>query len=45
MLVVRFEHPWTGSCGYGKLDGYQFGYDAVAAMPDVFRDFNTSCGR
>ncbi|GAB4824145.1 hypothetical protein N2152v2_011191 [Parachlorella kessleri] len=40
-----FEHPWTGSCGYGKLDGYQFGYDAVAAMPDVFRDYNTSCGR
>lgn len=34
-----FEHPWTGSCGYGKLDTYQFGNDAVAAMPDV-REIN-----
>lgn len=29
----------------GQLDGYTFGVDAVAAMPDVFRDYNTSCGR
>lgn len=40
-----YDHPHTGSCGYGKLDGYTFGPDAVAAMPDVFRDYNTSCGR
>ncbi|KAL4422664.1 hypothetical protein ABPG75_008861 [Micractinium tetrahymenae] len=41
-----FEHPYTGSCGYGKLDtGYSYGYDAVAAMPDVSPDYNSSCGR
>lgn len=41
-----FEHPHTGSCGYGKLDAYAFGADAVAALPDTFLpDYNTSCGR
>lgn len=29
-----FEHPHTGSCGYGRLDGYAFGVDAVTALPD-----------
>ncbi|PRW57356.1 sorting nexin 2B [Chlorella sorokiniana] len=41
-----FEHPYTGSCGYGRLDGYAFGPDAVAAMPDVNPDWKAgSCGR
>ena len=47
-LPVRatwFENPYTGSCGYGKLDGCAYGYDAVAAMPDVSPDYPTSCGR
>ncbi len=84
------QHPYTGSCGYGKLDtGYSYrweqpaashrsaaqvhpasrvprqlpgrvtspcqnccviwkpscSYDAVAAMPDVSPDYNSSCGR
>ena len=31
-----YDHPFMGSCGYGKLDPpYTFGYDAVAALPDV----------
>lgn len=43
-----FEHPHTGSCGYGRLDDghYAFGSDAVAAMPDVNPDFQRgACGR
>ena len=45
-LPRRFEHPHTGSCGYGRLDGYAFGTDAVAAMPDVNPDWKAgSCGR
>lgn len=45
-LLRRFEHPHTGSCGYGRLDGYAFGRDAVAAMPDVNPDWKAgSCGR
>lgn len=45
-LPHRFEHPHTGSCGYGRLDGYAFGADAVAAMPDVNPDWKAgSCGR
>lgn len=45
----RYEHPRTGSCGLGRLDENfwktEFGVDAVAAMPDVYPEFNSSCGR
>ncbi|KAL4859717.1 5'-3' exoribonuclease 2 [Chlorella vulgaris] len=34
-----YEHPYTGSCGYGRLDPYEFGVDAVAAMPDASPQF------
>ncbi|KAI3438388.1 hypothetical protein D9Q98_000820 [Chlorella vulgaris] len=40
-----YEHPYTGSCGYGRLDPYEFGADAVAAMPDASPQFPGSCGR
>lgn len=40
-----FDSPQVGSCGYGKLDPYKFGQDAVAAMPDVSPLYPGSCGR
>lgn len=30
-----YNSPWVGACGYGRLDHYQFGYDAIAAMANV----------
>lgn len=45
-----FEHPHTGSCGYGHLDknfwmeDEYFSVDAVAALPDVHPMYSHSCG-
>lgn len=40
-----YNSPWVGACGYGRLDHYQFGYDAIAAMANVMPEYPGSCGR
>lgn len=42
-----YTHPWTGSCGYGRLNSslFDFSYNAVAAMADTMHEYPNSCGR
>lgn len=47
IAATWFEHPYTGSCGYGIYDDNQPVLDdAVFAMPDTFDDYDQGyCGR